>query len=192
MTPQFVPEIRNTSLGQMISSRPFTDNYADLAEANIGEYYVLTDPSTPIRAGKDLKQIVDLDDAGQLGTVLQFGHPMQVIESFNDRYAVRLLTHGKDPATEDFGLGIEKHKFRTLINEEIAIQYADHPSAVVVERDGITVRDVHTGTTHRLLFGSRVHDLNGSTFSLGLDKFRRTYDIVEGIDALGEAYYNLA
>lgn len=182
------PEFRRTTFGGAISSISQADQYNGLTPPKVGEFFVITDPSSPVRTHKDLAEIGKLEDGAPLGTSIDFGHPVRVREIGTSGYvSVKLPTHGNDPVDDKFHLALESHKLRIPISPEQAEIYANRPAAVVIAKEGVHVQDVATGSRHRLDFGARIHDLSGDTFSVGLDGIRRSYKLLDGLLGLGSA-----
>lgn len=181
------PVTKHTTLGQSTSSVPISEAYEGVRLPQPGEYFVLADPSTPIRQSENLDRINALQDQAELGTTLPFGHPMKVREVGASYSSVQLSTQGDDPApTADFHLGLENHKLRIPITRDMAHAYAERPLAVVTSRLGVKIEDLRNGARHHLTFGARIPSLVGLEFSLGEGEHERRYKIVDGAASLGK------
>lgn len=186
--------ITNSTLNQSISSVPYTDGYKPFPPT-VGQDFVLIEPSSPVRAARTLQKINRLEDRGELGTVLRFGHPLRIRGVGPSYSSIELPSHGNDPIPQrpkEFHLGLENHKLRVPVPPDLAEHYLRRPDAVVVAREGLEVEDLTTGTRQRLLFGSRIHDLRTNElsqcrFSIGAEQFRREYLMIGSLDALGAA-----
>ncbi len=174
-----------STLGSPLPDSPFFGHYADLRLPVIDQSYVLTDPSTPVRTGRTLEEIVTRDDAGALGTMLYFGHPATVRALGKSYTGVILPTHGHDGQVastpeNDFFLGFENHKFRTPVSQTLLTEYTNNPGGIVIG-ESLEIKDLQTGTRHKILFGSRLPEWDGKsrTFAITLDGGgQRSYEII--------------